>query len=232
MHSTMMRTPLSLNHLLERAGTLFGETEIVSRLPDKSLRRHTYAEYYRRTRRLAAALLAAGLQPGDRVATLCWNHHAHLECYFGIPAAGGVMHTLNLRLSPEEIGWIAGHAEDRFLVIDDVLLPLYRQFARHHAFERVFVFPFSGAPVPADAGSEAGGPPLEDYEQPACPRRRSSASSTCVTTRMRRPRCATPRAPQAGPRASSTRTARRCCTRWPRPSPTCGACRRATSCCR
>jgi fatty-acyl-CoA synthase len=165
MHSTMMRTPLSLNHLLERAGTLFGETEIVSRLPDKSLRRHTYAEYYRRTRRLAAALLAAGLQPGDRVATLCWNHHAHLECYFGIPAAGGVMHTLNLRLSPEEIGWIAGHAEDRFLVIDDVLLPLYRQFARHHAFERVFVFPFSGAPVPADAGSEAGGPPLEDYEQ-------------------------------------------------------------------
>ena len=83
------------------------------------------------------------------MATLCWNHHAHLEAYFGIPAAGGVMHTLNLRLSPEEIGWIAGDAEDRFLIIDDVLLPLYKQFAHLHQFEKVIVFPFSGAPVPA-----------------------------------------------------------------------------------
>jgi len=164
MQTTMMRTPLSLNHFLERAGKLFGDTEIVSRLPDKSLRRHTYAEYYTRTRRLAAALLAAGLEPGDRVATLCWNHHAHLECYFGIPAAGGVMHTLNLRLAPDEIGWIAAHARDRFLVIDDVLLPLYRQFAAQHGFERVFVFPFSGAPVPAHEADAGGGPPLEDYE--------------------------------------------------------------------
>ena len=96
MHSTMMDSPLSLNHLLERAGTIFAGNTIVSRLPDKSLRRHTYGEYHRRTRALAAALQALGLAPGDRVATLCWNHHAHLEAYFGIPAAGGVMHTLNL----------------------------------------------------------------------------------------------------------------------------------------
>ncbi|MCX7161170.1 MAG: AMP-binding protein, partial [Proteobacteria bacterium] len=127
MRSTMMQVPLSLNHLLERAGTLFPESEIVSRLPDKSLRRHTYAEYYARTRRLAAALQALGLKKGDRVATLCWNHHAHLECYFGIPAAGGVMHTLNLRLSPDEIGWIAADGEDRILIVDDILLPLYKQ---------------------------------------------------------------------------------------------------------
>ncbi len=150
MQSTMMDVPLSLNHLLERAGTLFGGNEIVSRLPDKSLRRHTYGEFYRRTRALASALQKLGLKSGDRVATLCWNHHAHLECYFGIPAAGGVMHTLNLRLSPDEIGWIAGDAKDRFLVIDDVLLPLYRQFAHLHAFETVLVFPFSGAAVPAE----------------------------------------------------------------------------------
>ncbi len=155
MRSTMMQVPLTLNHLLERAGTLFPESEIVSRLPDKSLRRHTYAEYYVRTRRFAAALQALGLAPGDRVATLCWNHHAHLECYFGIPAAGGVMHTLNLRLSPDEIGWIAADAGDRFLVIDDILLPLYRQFADKHRFERVIVFPFSGAPV---------APEFTDYE--------------------------------------------------------------------
>ena len=110
MRSTMQRVPLSINPLVERAGKLFPEVEIVSRLPDKSLRRHRFADFHRRTRRLAAALLAAGLKKGDRVATLCWNHYAHLECYFGIPAAGGVMHTLNLRLAPDEIGWIANHA--------------------------------------------------------------------------------------------------------------------------
>jgi fatty-acyl-CoA synthase len=156
MQSTMMNTPLSLNHLLERAGQLFHRNEIVSRLPDKSLKRHSYGEFHRRARALAAALQGLGLRRGDRVATLCWNHHAHLECYFGIPAAGGVMHTLNLRLAPDEIGWIAGDAQDRFLVVDDVLLPLYAQFAGLHRFEKVIVFPFSGAAVP---------PEFEDYEQ-------------------------------------------------------------------
>src|SRR5690349_10940723 len=156
MQTTMMDVPLSLNHFLERAGTLFPRTEIVSRLPDKSLRRGTFGDFYRRSRALAAALLRLGLKKGERVATLCWNHHAHLECYFGIPAAGGVMHTLNLRLVPEEIGWIAHHAEDRFLILDDVLLPLYRQFAKGHKFERVIVFPYSGKPVEAQ---------FDDYEK-------------------------------------------------------------------
>src|SRR5215211_8975470 len=147
MQSTMMNVPLSVNHLLERAGKLFAANEIVSRLPDKSLRRHTFGDFYHRTRSLASALQQLGLKKGDRVATLCWNHHAHLECYFGIPAAGGVMHTLNLRLSPDEIGWIAGNAKDRFLVVDDILLPLYQQFAGLHRFEKVIVFPFSGSRV-------------------------------------------------------------------------------------
>ena len=155
MQTTMMKVPLSLNHLLDRAGRYFAGNEIVSRRPDRSLVRHDYGQYHERTRRLAAALQRLGLAKGDRVATLCWNHHAHLECYFGIPAAGGVMHTLNLRLSPEEIGWIAHDAGDRFLVVDDVLLPLYERFAAAHRFERVIVFPFSGAPVPAG---------FDDYE--------------------------------------------------------------------
>ena len=155
MQTTMMNVPLSLNHLLERAGQLFHGNEIVSRLPDKSLRRHSYGDFYRRTRALGSSLQGLKLQKGERVATLCWNHHAHLECYFGIPAAGGVMHTLNLRLSPDELGWIADDAQDRFLIIDDVLLPLYQQFNHLHRFERVIVFPFSGAPVPAG---------FDDYE--------------------------------------------------------------------
>src|SRR5262245_18533454 len=148
IQAPMQRVPLSLNNMLERAGRLYPDAEIVTRLPDKSLVRHRFADFYRRTRALAAALQRLGLQKGDRVATLCWNHHAHLEAYFGIPAAGGVMHTLNLRLAPGEIGWIAADAQDRFLIVDDVLLPLYRQFAEAHRFEHVIVVPFSGAPVP------------------------------------------------------------------------------------
>jgi fatty-acyl-CoA synthase len=155
MKSTMMARPLSLNDQLERAGSLFAGNTMVSRLPDKSLKTHTYGQWHRRTRALASALQQLGLQRGERVATLCWNHHAHLEAYFGIPAAGGVMHTLNLRLAADEIGWIAGNADDRFLIVDDILLPLYRQFAALHRFERVIVFPFSGAPV------EGG---FDDYE--------------------------------------------------------------------
>ena len=148
--STMMKVNLSLNHFLERAGTLFPSNEIVSRLPDKTLVKHTYAQFYSRTRCLAQSLKDLGLKKGDRVATLCWNHHAHLECYFGIPAAGGVMHTLNLRLSPDEIAWITNDAQDRFLIIDDILLPMYRQIEHKYSFEKVIVFPFSGADVPAE----------------------------------------------------------------------------------
>jgi len=136
IQSTMQRVPLSLNHILERAGRLYAESQIVSRRPDKSIVRHRFADFHRRARQLASALRAAGLRKGDRVATLCWNHHAHLECYFGIPAAGGVMHTLNLRLAAGEIGWIANHAQDRFLIVDDILLPLYEQFRAAAPFER------------------------------------------------------------------------------------------------
>ncbi|MBL8335064.1 MAG: long-chain fatty acid--CoA ligase [Rubrivivax sp.] len=169
MKTTMMSAPLSLNHFLERAGRIFAGNVMVSRRPDKSLVRHTYGQWYRRTRSLASALRRAGLKKGDRVATLCWNHHAHLEAYFGIPAAGGVMHTLNLRLSPEEIGWIAADGDDRILIVDDVLLPLYRQFAALHRFERVLVFPFSGAPVPEGFESyedfiAGGDPDAFEYE--------------------------------------------------------------------
>ena len=147
IRSTMQEVPLSINQLLERAGRLYPESLIISRLPDKSLARHRFADFHRRARGLASGLQQLGLKKGDRVATLCWNHHAHLECYFGIPAAGGVMHTLNLRLSPDEIGWIAKHANDRFLIVDDILLPLYGQFKDKAPFEKVIVFPFSGSSV-------------------------------------------------------------------------------------
>ena len=92
MKSTMMDYPLTLPPILERTGRLFGKVEIVSRLPDKSLHRQTYGDFYRRARALAQALQKEGLKQGDRVGTLMWNHYAHHEAYFGIPCAGGVLH--------------------------------------------------------------------------------------------------------------------------------------------
>jgi fatty-acyl-CoA synthase len=156
MLGTMMNYPLTLVHLLERAGKVFPEGEIVSRLPDRSLHRCTYAGFYRRARALAGALQKAGLQRGDRVATLLWNHYAHVEAYFGIPVAGGVTHTLNLRLAPQDIAYIANHAHDRFLIVDDILLPLYEKIKGSVKFERVIVVPLSGNQVPAG---------YEDYEE-------------------------------------------------------------------
>src|SRR5580698_5804798 len=155
MQGTMMSYPLTLTHILERAGKLFPGQEVLSRMPDRSLHRSTYGTVYRRARSLAGALQRAGLQRGDRVATLMWNHYAHLEAYLGIPAAGGVMNTLNLRLAPREIAYVANHAADRFLIVDDILLPLYEKIKDSVKFERVFVVPLTGQPVPAD---------LESYE--------------------------------------------------------------------
>jgi fatty-acyl-CoA synthase len=148
MQGTMMNYPLTLAHTLERAGKVFPEVEILSRLPDRSLHRYTYADFYRRARALAEALQKAGLRSGDRVATLMWNHYAHLEAYFGIPVAGGVLQTLNLRLAPPDLAYIANHAEDRFLIVDDILLPLYDKFKDLVHFERVIVVPLTGNPVP------------------------------------------------------------------------------------
>jgi acyl-CoA synthetase (AMP-forming)/AMP-acid ligase II len=155
MQGTMMHYPLTLSHSLERAGKFFSRAEIVSRRPDHSLHRYTYADLRRRARALAEALQKAGLARGDRVATLMWNHHAHLEAYFGIPIAGGVLHTLNLRLAPSDIAYIANHAQDRFLIVDDVLLPLYQKIRDLVRFERVIVVGWSGC------GTAEG---LEDYE--------------------------------------------------------------------
>src|ERR1700731_3716100 len=149
MRGLMMDFPLTVPALLERAGGIFGRVEIVTRLPDRRLARSTWGDLYRRSRRLANALTRLGLRRGDRVATLLWNQTEHMEAYFGVPSAGGVLHTLNLRLHPDEISFIANHAEDRFLIVDDVLLPVYEKFRDRVKFERVIVVPFGGCATPA-----------------------------------------------------------------------------------
>src|SRR5271156_32709 len=163
MQGTMMHYPLTLSHSLERAGKFFPKAEIVSRRPDHVLHRYSYADLYRRSRALAEALEGAGLQRGDRVATLMWNHHAHLEAYFGIPISGGVLHTLNLRLAPSEIAYIANHAQDRFLIVDDVLLPLYEKLRDSVQFERVIVVGWSGRGATSAVDGHFDGH-FDDYE--------------------------------------------------------------------
>jgi fatty-acyl-CoA synthase len=139
MDGLMMDFQLTLPPVLRRAETFFGDREIVTRLPDRSFHRYTYRDMAVRAKRLAAALQKLGLERGDRVATLCWNHYQHLEAYFGIPCAGLVLHTLNLRLHPREVGYIAKHAGDRAVIVDRSLLPLYEQFAHETDVEHVFV---------------------------------------------------------------------------------------------
>ena len=165
LRGTMMQSPLTLFSLLERAGKYFPAVEIVSRRPDRSLHRTSYGEMYARARSLAAGLARAGLRRGDRVATLSWNHREHLEAYFGVPCAGGVVHTLNLRLSAEELTAIVRHAGDRFLIVDDALLPTFEKFRSSVPLERVWVVPTGAAAVAAGAPHSPG---LENYQDLVC----------------------------------------------------------------
>jgi fatty-acyl-CoA synthase len=139
MLGAMMEYPLTLTHILDRARRLFPTVEVVSRRADKTIHRTNYGEVMGRALKLAGALQAAGLKRGDRVATLMWNHAFHVEAYFGIPLAGGVLHTLNLRLHPDDLSFIATHAKDRFLIVDESLLPLLEKFRARAPFEKVFV---------------------------------------------------------------------------------------------
>src|SRR5690242_7423801 len=150
----MMNYQLTLPALLRRAETYFGRNEIVTRLPDRSFHRYTYAESCRRARALAVALQELGLERGTRVATLCWNHHQHHEAYFGIPCGGFVLHTLNLRLHPNDLAYIASHADDRAVIVDRSLLPLLEQFKDRTSIEHVFVVEDSYEELLATASPE------------------------------------------------------------------------------
>ena len=137
MQGLMMDYQLNVPAILRRGDELYGDREIVSRLPDKSWHRYTYADFTSRAKRLAVALRGLGLSDGDRVGTLMWNHHEHLETYIGAPVGGFVTHTLNLRLHPDDNTYIASHAGDRVLVVDKVLWPLAAQFVDRVGFEHV-----------------------------------------------------------------------------------------------
>ncbi len=145
----MMHFPLTLTHLLERAYRYFPGVEIVSRAGDGKIHRHTWGQVYGRSAQLAHALAKLGVKAGDRVGTLGWNHHRHLEAYFAVPMMGAIVHTLNLRLHPNELAYIARHAEDSVILADRSLLPLLDQFvASVPTVRHVVVMPDDG-PTPA-----------------------------------------------------------------------------------
>src|SRR6185295_9006488 len=123
MSGLMMNTPLTLTPLLERAGRLFAKKEIVSRT-DAGMHRYTYADFHARVHRLAWTLKAMGIQPGDRVGTLCWNSYRHMELYFAVTCYGAVLHTLNLRLASDQLAYIIQHAGDRIIFADQSLMNL------------------------------------------------------------------------------------------------------------
>src|SRR5204862_2553104 len=162
-----MDFPLTLTHLLRRAETFYGNGEIVTRLPDRSLHRTTYRKTMRRARQLAVALQQLGLERGDRVATLCWNHVQHHEAYFGIPCGGFVLHTLNLRLHPNDLAYIANHAGDRAVIVDRSLLPLLEQFMDRTQIEHVFVVEDSYEELLATSSAEEWREPDLDENEAA-----------------------------------------------------------------
>jgi len=135
---------LTLPYFLRRAEQLYGHREIVTRRPDKSFHRYTYADFVSRAKKLAVALGNLGLEPGDRVGTLGWNTYQHLEAYFGVPSSGLVLHTLNPRLHEDDLAYIAGHAEDKVMLVDENLVPVFEKFRSRTGIEHAVVVTESG----------------------------------------------------------------------------------------
>ena len=120
----MMDVPLLVSSLIAHAARHHGSTEIVSRRIEGDLHRYTYRDCETRAKQLAQALIALGVEPGERVGTLAWNGYRHMEAYFGVTGFGAVCHTINPRLFPEQIAWIVNHADDRYVMFDLTFAPL------------------------------------------------------------------------------------------------------------
>ncbi len=127
MQGLMMDYPLTIDRILEFANRMFPRKQIITRMPDGSTHRYSYNDLYKRVKKLANVLGLLGVQPGDRVGTFAWNNYQHLELYYAIPCSGAVCHTLNIRLSPDQLAYIVNHAEDKVVFVDGTLLPLFEK---------------------------------------------------------------------------------------------------------
>ncbi|MFM0001664.1 3-(methylthio)propionyl-CoA ligase [Paraburkholderia dipogonis] len=129
LHGQMMDVPLAVSSLLAHASRYFGTTEIVSKRVEGDVHRYTYRDCERRAKQLAQALIALGVEAGDRIGTLAWNGYRHLETYYGTTGFGAVCHTINPRLFPEQIAYIVNHADDSYVLFDLTFAPLVDMLA-------------------------------------------------------------------------------------------------------
>jgi len=160
----MMDVPLTVTAIMRHGTTAYADSEVVT-LTSSGSRRQSYAETGRRAAKLANALRSLGVDGDQRVATLMWNNAEHLEAYLGIPAMGAVLHTLNLRLDPHVIGYIADHAEDDVVIVDPTLVPLLAQVLPHApAIRHVIVTGGNSREFEPPAELAAAGRPVHSYE--------------------------------------------------------------------
>ena len=172
--------PLTLTTVVERAEQLTPGRKVVSRRPDGSIHRTTLGDTAMRARRAATALAELGIGGGDPVATLLWNQPEHLELYFALPLMGAVLHTLNPRLSVDELGFIASDAEDRAIVVDESLLDVFETFRSAHDFEHVIVVARSGSVPDGTIDYDSLVDAAQPAEWPRLDERR--AASMCYTS--------------------------------------------------
>jgi fatty-acyl-CoA synthase len=187
MLGLMQDHPLLISQLIDFAVRHHPRTEIVSRRLEGDIHRYTYVEAARRAKQVAGALDRLGIAVGERVGTLAWNGYRHFELYFGVSGSGRVLHTLNPRLSPEQVTWILNDAEDQVLCFDATFLPIVKAIAAHCPTVRRWVLMCEASALPADTGInnlvsyEAWiAEEASDYEWPVFDER--SAASLCYTS--------------------------------------------------
>ena len=187
MLGLMQSQPMLISSLIEFASRHHGDAQIVSRRVEGDVHRYTYRDAARRARQAAQALDSLALQFGDRVATLAWNGYRHFELYYGVSGSGRVLHTINPRLHPDQIAWIANHAEDKVLCFDLSFLPLVQAVHSHCTSIRHYIALCDADKLPPNTGipglmgydtwiaSQSG-----DYDWPEFDE--NTASSMCYTS--------------------------------------------------
>ena len=151
MNGSMMQMPLLISSLLVHAERHHGEQEVVSQRVEGDIHRATYRELAARSRRMANALGKLGVKNGECVATLAWNGHRHLELYYAVSGSGAVLHTLNPRLHPDQVVYIADHAEDQVLFFDMTFLPLVEAVVGRVETIKIFVAMTDRAHMPKES---------------------------------------------------------------------------------
>ncbi|MGZ3404168.1 MAG: long-chain fatty acid--CoA ligase [Phenylobacterium sp.] len=155
MQALMMDRALTLPSILEYAAQYHPNRQVVDRTVEGPIHRYGYADALRRTKRMANALVAMGVKPGDRVATLAWSTHRHFELYFAVTGIGAVLHTINPRLHPDQIVWVANHAEDAFLFFDITFAGQVAELKARMPRVKAFVAMTDREHLPSDAPGDA-----------------------------------------------------------------------------